>query len=113
MRITRENFKKKKKKSNKDEKVEEEKVEERRRRHHVICGKQIIVRAANHSARWPTSVRELTRDENPPIYWPTFFRLVFERHHRRRSSCRNSSFFGFFQLSLNLDWRIFLLLNEI
>lgn len=29
---------------------EEEKVEERRRRHYVICGKQIIVRAANHTA---------------------------------------------------------------
>jgi len=108
------NFKKKKRRGVKgDEKVEEEKVEERCRRHHVICGKQIIVRAANHSARWPTSVRELARDENPPIYWPTFFRLVFERHHRRRSPCRNSSFFGFFQLSLNLDWRMFVLLNEI
>lgn len=61
---------------------EEEKVEERRRRHCVICGKQIIVRAANHSARWPTSVRGLVLDENPPIYWPTFvLRLAFERHH--------------------------------
>lgn len=38
----------------KDE-VEEEKVEEGRRRYCVICGKQIIVRAANHSSRWPTS----------------------------------------------------------
>jgi len=41
---SRRNLKKKKEKSEDDD--EEEKVERR-----VICGKQIIVRAANHSAR--------------------------------------------------------------
>lgn len=86
---SRENLKKKKERREDD--GEEEKVKERRcPRHRVICGKQIIVRAANHSARWPTFVRGLARDENPPIYWPTFFRLVFERH--RCPPCQNSSF---------------------
>lgn len=49
---SRENLKKKKKAKTAAKKG---KVEEWRRRHRVICGKQIIVRAANHSARWPTS----------------------------------------------------------
>lgn len=80
----------------------------------VICGKQIIVRAANHRARWPTSVRGLARDENPAIYWPIFFRLVFERHRPLRRPAGILRFFPDFpRLSLNLDWRMFVLLNEI
>lgn len=70
----------------------------------VICGKQIIVRAANHSARWPTSVRRLALDENPPIYWPTFdLRLAFKRH--RSPPFWNFSFCGFLT-SLNLNWNV-------
>lgn len=79
MRITRK-FKERKEKRRRRRARKKIGKKNGRRRHRVICGKQIIVRAANHSARWPTSVRGLARDENPAIYWPIFFRLVFERH---------------------------------